>query len=90
LGNCTALVNDIHAIVILRNHRSASLVLAGGEEVWGGLVGVGDGVDWAGDTCEEVAIGEVDVGEELIGDEWIGDLGDPSVGGAVLVGGGSF
>ena len=85
MGNCTALTEDIHAVVILGNHRSASLVLAGGEVVSGGLVGVGDGVDWSGDTCEEVAIGEVGVGEDLIGDERIGDLGEATVGWGVYV-----
>jgi hypothetical protein len=70
-GDSGALADDVHGIVVTGNDGAANFVLLDIEDVAVWLVGVDDGVDWAGDTCEEVAIGEIEVGEELTGDERI-------------------
>ena len=65
-GDSRALANGIHGVVVTGNHACANFVLLGIEDVAGGFVGVGDGVDGAGDFYDEAAIREALIGEGLI------------------------
>ena len=65
-GDSGALTDSIHGIVVTGNHACANFVLLGIEDVAGGFVGVGDGVDGAGDFFDEATIREVLIGEGLI------------------------
>jgi hypothetical protein len=80
-GDCGALADGVHGVVILGNDGAANFVLLGGEDVAGGFPGVGDGVDGSGgggDGFDEVAVGEVAVGE---GGGAVGDGLETAVGG---------